>query len=286
MISIVIPALNEADSIGETVASVKQAIAGSELAEAEILVVDDGSSDGTGELASQAGARVVKHPHKAGYGLAVKAGIQNASHETIVIMDADLTYPPQAIPTLVDEYRRGHDLVIGARSGQHYNPTLFKGPLRAVLKFLVEFIAERPVPDVNSGLRVFNRETVKGYLPHLCDTFSFTTSQTLAYMLTGRFVGFVPIDYAERVGVTKVRMFRDSLKTLQYIVQAIIYYNPLKLFLLVTAACLMFSVLGFAVAFFTKIAAPYYLAVGGVLMSMLIFCLGLLADLLRQIMGK
>jgi hypothetical protein len=135
-------------------------------------------------------------------------------------------------------------------------------------------------------LRVFSRKTVSGYLPHLCNTFSFTTSMTLAYMLTGRFVTYLPIPYHERVGATKVKLLKDSLRTLQYIVQAIIYYNPLKLFLLLTLITVGLAVAGFVTAAITGLNAPYFLGVGGLLMSIVVFALGLLADLLRQILVR
>ncbi len=286
MISIVIPALNEAGGIAGTIDSLQQALSDSPEAGAEILVVDDGSSDATARIAAAAGASVVRHPHNVGYGQALKSGIRAARHDTIVIIDADLTYPAQSIPELVAEFRKGFDMVVGARTGHHYTGSVFKGPLRDILKFLVEFSAGRSIPDANSGLRVFSRATIAGYLPHLCNTFSFTTSLTLAYMLTGRFVTYVPIPYHERVGKTKVKLLKDSLLTLQYIVQAIIYYNPLKLFLLLTLITIMLAVSGFLAAAITGLHAPYLLGIGGLLMSIAVFALGLLADLLRQILVR
>ncbi|NCA70770.1 MAG: glycosyltransferase family 2 protein [Sphingobacteriia bacterium] len=286
MISIVIPALNESGGIQGTIESLRQILSKTPEADPEILVVDDGSDDDTGRLAAEAGATVVRHPHNVGYGQALKSGILAARYETIVIIDADLTYPAEAIPALVAEFNHGFDMVVGARSGHHYEGSMFKGPLRQVLKFLVEFSAGRPIPDANSGLRVFNRETIRGYLPHLCNTFSFTTSLTLAYMLTGRFVSYLPISYHARVGKTKVRLFKDSLRTLQYIVQAIIYYNPLKLFILLTLITIALAITGFATAALTGLNAPYFLGVGGLLMSILVFALGLIADLLRQILVR
>lgn len=286
MITIVIPAYNEAGGIRGTVESLRLTLSTTSEADAEILVVDDGSSDDTAGLAAQAGATVIRHPHNVGYGQALKSGILAARNDTIAIIDADLTYPAEVIPSLVAELRKGFDMVVGARTGHHYEGSVFKGPLRQILKFLVEFSAGRHIPDANSGLRVFSRQTILGYLPHLCNTFSFTTSLTLAYMLTGRFVTYVPIPYHERVGRTKVRLFKDSLRTLQYIVQAILYYNPLKIFLLLTLITMGLSVTGFVIAAMTGLNAPYFLGVGGLLMAIIVFALGLIADLLRQILVR
>jgi glycosyltransferase involved in cell wall biosynthesis len=286
MISIIIPALNEADGIGSTIDALRQVLDEADEPEAEIVVVDDGSSDDTGRIAAEAGAKVVRHPHNVGYGQSLKTGIVAASHDTIVIIDADRTYPAEAIPRLLAHFRDGFDMVVGARTGHHYEGGAFKGPLRQILKFVVEFSAGRAIPDANSGLRIFSRETIQPYLPHLCNTFSFTTSLTLAYMMTGRFVDYLPIDYHERVGRTKVRLFMDSLRTLQYIVQAIIYYSPLKLFLLLTLLTILLAIGGFLTAAITGLNAPYFLGVGGLLVSILVFSLGLLADLLRQILVR
>lgn len=282
MISIVIPALNEEHAIGATIESLRKVLFEAGFQDAEILVVDDGSSDQTGAKAIEAGANVVRHPHNIGYGRALKRGIRAAKYDTIVMIDADLTYPAQTIPALLKEYERGFDMVVGARTGQHYRESALKAPLRTFLKGLVEFTAGREVPDVNSGLRVFSKQSISNHLDHLCDTFSFTTSLTLAYMLTGRFVCYINVPYHARVGSTKVRLLRDSLRTLQYIVQAIVYYNPIKIFLLLSMLCLTLCATGIAGNIVTHSEFCSFLAAGGLLFSVLMFGLGLLADLLRQ----
>jgi len=282
MISIVIPAYNEEPAIGRTLADIRSAVA--PFDSAELIVVDDGSTDRTASLAVEAGARVISHPHNIGYGRSLKDGINAASHDLVAIIDADGTYPAAEIPRLVAEFQRGFDLVVGTRSGIHYRESWLKAPLRVVLTFLVEFTAGRRVPDVNSGLRVFRRSTIVPYFPQLCDTFSFTTSMTLAYMLTGRFVQYVPIGYGSRIGPTKVRLVRDALRTLQYIVQGIVYYNPVKMFLLLAIAALVVGLAGALVALAWSPAAALTVSVAAVLFTLVIFALGLVADLLRQIL--
>jgi polyisoprenyl-phosphate glycosyltransferase len=250
----------------------------------EVIVVDDGSSDGTGETAAAAGARVETHPHNVGYGHSLKTGIQAATYETIVITDADGTYPIESIPALVTRFRDGFDMVVGARSGRHYKESLLKMPLRWILRQLVEFTAGRHIPDINSGLRVFKRSTAIGYFSHLCDTFSFTTSMTLAYVMTGRFVGYETIDYLPRVGRTKVKLLKDSFKTLQYILEASIYYNPLRIFFAMALAILLSSAGSLLLALLTGLTVFYFVGVGGVIVAGLVMAIGLLAVLLRQIM--
>jgi polyisoprenyl-phosphate glycosyltransferase len=283
MISVVIPAYNEASAIERTVSDIRSTLGLGPLF--EVIVVDDGSTDQTGTIARKSGAKVIRHPHNIGYGRALKDGITAAVYETIVIIDADGTYQARDIPRIVAELDRGFDLAVGARSGAAVNDSWIKAPLRRLLKFLVEFTSGRRVPDVNSGLRAFRRSAIVPYFPQLCETFSFTTSMTLAYLLTGRFVSYVPITYADRVGTTKVRLLRDTLRTLQYIVQGIVYYNPVKMFLLLSAGALA---VGLVAALFLELAGngveAFTIAVGGVLTAILVFALGLVADLLRQIL--
>jgi glycosyltransferase involved in cell wall biosynthesis len=285
-VSVVIPAYNEENGIGLTVRSIRDVFRRAGFGAYEIVVVDDGSSDMTAHHAHEAGARVVTHPHNVGYGRSLKDGIAAARHDTIVITDADGTYPVERIPDLLQQYTRGFDMAVGQRTGEHYKESAIKAPLRSILKYLVEFTAGRRIPDINSGLRVFRRDTVLPYFQHLCDTFSFTTSLTLAYMMTGKFVAYLPMDYHSRIGKTKVRLFRESLRTLQYIVQAIIYYNPLKIFLIMSALCLLFAAFTLVVAMIFQITSAFILSVGSILVAILVFALGLLADLLKQIMTK
>jgi glycosyltransferase involved in cell wall biosynthesis len=286
MISIVIPALNEARSIGATVMDISAAVVAAKLEPFEIIVVDDGSTDDTGKLASEAGARIVRHPHSVGYGRSLKKGIEAATFDTIAICDADGTYPAAAIPKLVELYNEGFDMVVGQRHGPHYRQSAIKVPLRALLRFLVEWTAGCRIPDVNSGLRVFSRDTAIKYFPQLCDTFSFTTSMTLAYLMRKRFVAYYKIEYFERAGSSKVRLFRDSLRTLQYIIEAIVYYNPLKIFLLFSLICATAAALMMIVSLSFSIATGIMLSIAIAMAGIIMFGIGLLAVLLKQIMDK
>ena len=282
MISVIVPAFNEAEGVGQTLTEIADALAAG--GDCEILLVDDGSEDDTAEIAERAGATVLRHPHNAGYGKSLKDGIRAARHDTVVICDADGSYSPEAIPELVAEFRRGVDMVVGAR--QDYRDSLWKSPLRRILRWLVEYTAGRRIPDVNSGLRVFSRQTILPFLPTLSDSFSFTTSLSLAYMMSHRFVVHHPIAYRPRRGVSKVRLVRDSLRTLQYIVQAVLYYNPLKIFILLSALCVALALAGGLLWLALRSPGGLWLAVGGLLSAILVFCLGLLADLLKQILDR
>lgn len=225
--TVLVPALNEEQGIADVIRRLSTL-----QPKPEIIVIDDGSSDTTGDLARSAGAKVIVHPMSGGYGRSLKDGILAAGNDVIVITDADGTYPIERIPDLLKEFDKGHDMVVGARQGKHYRGTFLKMPARLVFKWLVEFTTGRRIPDINSGLRVFRKSTMLPYMNDLCSGFSFTTTITLIYCLTGKFIQYLPIDYAKRSGSSKVRIVRDSIRTLQYITEVIALYNPLKLFVL------------------------------------------------------
>lgn len=282
MISVVIPAFNEERAVRATVEAVRAALAKADAADAEIIVVDDGSSDRTAEEAEQVGAHVIRKPQNIGYGHSLKVGIKAANYDTIVIIDADGTYPAESIPDLLAQFRRGFDMVVGSRTGKFYRESWLKAPLRRVLQMLVEFTAGRAIPDVNSGLRVFSRKTIMPFFDHLSDAFSFTTSATLAYMLRRKYVEYVPIPYNQRVGSTKVRLFRDSLRTLQYITQAILFYNPLKIFLVLVFGLVLGAAVLLALGLLFGMTFASTLGIQSLIAAALVFAIGMLADLIRQ----
>jgi glycosyltransferase involved in cell wall biosynthesis len=286
MLSVVIPAFDEEDAIGQTVKAVKETLAASDIAPFEIIVVDDGSADRTREIAAAEGARIVRHLQNLGYGRSLKDGIEAARYGAIAISDADGTYPVGDIPRLFAIYQTGYHMVVGSRTGEHYRESIFKSPLRWILQHLVEYTASRKVPDINSGLRIFSREHATTYFQRLCDTFSFTTSLTLAFMMNGLFVVYVPIDYYKRVGKTKVRLLSDSLRTLQYIAEAAVYYNPLRIFMLLSILLLAASVILVGVNVYLRTVGLFYIAIGCVMMSIQTFATGLIAALLKQILQQ
>tara|TARA_B100000212_G_scaffold313067_1_gene265737 strand:- start:1408 stop:2292 length:885 start_codon:yes stop_codon:yes gene_type:complete len=284
MVSLLIPAYNEEQSIIDTIESAKLLFKNLKVKDFEIIVINDGSTDKTKEYASKTGVKIITHPQNLGYGFSLKNGIKNAKFQTIIITDADQTYPLDEVPKLYTEYKKGFDMVVGKRVG--YKESIFKIILRKILKFVVEFAAGRRIPDINSGLRIFKKDTIKEYLPHLCETFSFTTSATLAYMMNGKFVSYVPINYGKRKGKSKVSLMRDSFKTIFYIMQTVTYYNPLKIFMLFSLVCVLFSLIGFLGSIFFNLNSGFLLGIGGLLVALITISIGLLADLLKQILSK
>lgn len=287
MISIILPCYNEENSIETNISKIKEELVKINK-EFEIIVVDDGSTDSSKKKLKNLDIKLLSHPHNMGYGAALKTGIKNSKFDTIVISDIDGSYPPKHIPDLINIYEEsfqegnGYDMVVGARKGKEYDGSFMKFLFRKLLKFLVEWTTGRDIVDINSGLRVFSKKTVSNYLQQLCNTFSFTTSLTLAYMLNSKFVKYESIDYDARMGNSHVRIFRDSLRTLQYIVEAIIYYNPLKLFLLFFIFFILVSIFFLILSVSTKsILLMIIMGVSMVIAFTSLF-FGFLLDLIRQ----
>jgi len=281
-VSIVIPCFNESEVIHDTINSTKLVLDRMNLDSYEIIVVDDGSDDKTGETAKKCGAKVIFNPNNVGYGRSLKNGINAANFDTIVIFDGDGTYPIDKIPNLMEEYQKNFDMVVGERKGIYYWESRSKKILRIILKLLVEFSTGTKIADINSGFRVFSKNTIAKYFNNLSDVFSFTTTATLSYILTKRHISYVPIEYQKRVGKTKVRFIRDSLRTLQSILQTILIYNPIKIFIVFSLFTLILSFLyiSFGVGFGHY--ASIWIGLVGIFAAIIILCTGFLAYLISR----
>lgn len=286
MISVVMPAFNEAEAVAATIEEIKGVLEKAGYEGFEIIVVDDGSTDGTAEIAAKAGAKVVKNLQNLGYGRSLKNGITAATNDIIAITDADSTYPADAIPGMVETHRQGIHMVVGQRTGIYMNERSIKAPLRLALKWLVEFTTGRKIPDANSGLRVFSRAEIIPHFNRLSDKYSFTTSVTLAYMLTQKYVVYVPVEYKKRLGHTTVSVLKDTLQTFQYIVQTILYFNPIKIFLVTAMMVGALSLIGIVLSAIYSWDPGLWVGFGGLFLTILIFVLGLLAEQLRQLMWE
>jgi glycosyltransferase involved in cell wall biosynthesis len=227
--SLLIPAYNEEDCIEETIHALREVLDPTGL-EYELIVINDGSTDCTAERAQAAGARVINQPANGGYGLSLKTGIRHAQYDWCAIIDADGTYPVGQLPELLQNIP-DFDMVVGARTGKVYQGSLFKRLGRIALTTMVNYVVGRKIPDVNSGMRIFRKEIALAHTRRISAGFSFTTTLTLAMLLEHHFVRYIPIQYFPRVGNSKVKMGKDTLRMLQIVSSAMLYYNPLKLFL-------------------------------------------------------
>lgn len=281
-ISIIIPAKNEASAIAATIRSAREVFTAAGIAP-EIIVVNDGSTDATASNAEAEGAMVINHPENLGYGAALKSGIRQASHDWIAITDADGTYPLDQFPLLLPHVPM-FDMVVGARTGKYYEGGVTKQIARLLFRWLSEFVTGRRIPDINSGMRIFRRDFILSQWDHISSGFSFTTTLTLSMMLNGLFVKYVPISYHARVGKSHVRYWKDTLRSAQLIVQVSLWYNPIKLSLLLSSMALVLSLAAAVlVRFIAGYAAIIILVWAGVLMAMLFFALGALSYVCRHI---
>ncbi len=231
-VSVVVPAFNEEGAINETIEQLDITLRNSNY-NYEIIVVDDASTDGTSArlgAMSVAGLKVIRHSRNRGYGGALKTGVRAATSPIIVITDADGTYPNERIAELVG--RLGEkDMIVGSRTGKNVRIPLIRRPAKWFIGQLANYLARYKIPDINSGLRVFKRETLLKYLHILPDGFSFTTTITLAMLTCGDEVEYIPIDYAHRVGKSKIKPIRDTLNFIQLIIRTILLFEPLRIFL-------------------------------------------------------
>lgn len=280
-ISVVVPAYNEAEAIGQVMADLHAELTKRRL-EFEILVVDDGSSDDTAKAVDPAHARVISHPTNGGYGRALLTGIEAAKYDWVLMIDADGSYPPAEILKLL-EYAPAFDLVIGAREGAHFWGTPTKTFLRWVYLRLASFVVGARVPDANSGLRLVRKSLVDQQALVRCLGYSFTTTMTLSFLMQGRFVKYMPIEFRARSGGhSKVKPFRDVLRTLQLMTEVIIIYNPLKLFATVAAWIGALAGVFFVGSFLG--GGPIFLLCGmfAALGSFFSFAIGCLLDSIRM----
>lgn len=268
-VSVVIPARDEERGLPVTLAALREVESrlGMPL---EIVVVDDGSHDGTARVALEAGARVCAHPASAGYGRSLKTGIAAASHDLIAIVDADGTYPVEELPALLALAER-FDMVVGARTGPHFR-RLRRSPTQAMFLVLTNFVTGRRLRDPNSGFRVFRRADVLPLLHRLPNGFSFTTTLSLVQTLNGAFVHFHPIEYRPRIGSSKVRFVLDALRAGQGMLEVVLQYNPLKAFL---AFAIVPIVMAGVVALLPVSTAAKGVAFVAVATSAMIFALGM-----------
>jgi glycosyltransferase involved in cell wall biosynthesis len=281
-VTVVIPVYNERDAITPVLDSLRT-IAAREGLDAEVIVVDDGSTDGTADVAAAQGARVISIPMNVGYGAALRRGIEAAQHSRIVIVDGDASYPIEYAGEMLRRLER-FDLVIGRRTGTTYYRSLLSYPFRVAYLLLVWFVVGRRVPDPNSGFRAFRRETITEFLPVMCHGFSFTTSMTTLYLLSGRTVDYLPIPYNKRIGSSKIRFVRDMLRTGQLLCSVILLYNPIKLFILLAAATFLAGAGMLGVSLLGPGRTPLW--VSGtlfILFSGVFLCFGFLADLVANL---
>jgi len=274
-VTIIIPAYNEEEGILDLIAKLK------ELPENyDILIVDDGSTDSTYRLAANTGVKVIRHPYNKGYGAALKTGIMNAETDVVMLMDADGQHKPSDI-TKVLQYINEYDMVVGARTRGSKIP-LIRRLGHKILYETARYLSGTKIPDLNSGFRAIKKSVATEFMRILPNSFSFTTTITLACIKSGYNVKYVPISTPKRVGKSKIKLFRDGFNFLMMILKTIMLFDSLKVFLPI--AIILF-ILGFLDLLY-EVIFNFNVSTTSILLiisGLLIFFFGLLADQVASI---
>jgi glycosyltransferase involved in cell wall biosynthesis len=271
LISVVLPAKNEAAALAELLPRLRVA-----WAHAEIIVVDDGSTDNTAAICEANSVRVVRQPYSMGNGAAIKRGAREATGDILVFMDADGQHDPALIVRLVDRLAQGYDMVVGARdwSGQ---AGVGRGIANTLYNWLASGITGFDVKDLTSGFRAVRADKFREFLHLLPNGFSYPTTITMAFFRSAYAVAYEPIPVATRIGKSHIRPIRDGIRFLLIIFKIATLYSPLKLFVPASAA---FFVLGAGYYFYTFVTIHRFTNMSMLLFSasVIVFLIGLISE--------
>jgi glycosyltransferase involved in cell wall biosynthesis len=278
-ISVVIPAKNEAASIGQVVTAINNT-----LSVAEIIVVDDGSTDETATIAEKLGAKVVRQPYPIGNGAAIKTGVRQASGDIIVFMDGDGQHNPNDIPRLIEKLEQGYDMAVGAR-GQESQASLGRSLANRFYNHLASYMANQQILDLTSGFRAVYRDKFLEFIYLLPNGFSYPTTITMSFFRAGYTVAYIPITAHKRQGKSHLRPLSDGIRFLLIIFKIATLYSPLKIFAPISA-CFFF--LGSSYGLYTLIYLSKFTNMSALwlMASILIFLIGLVSEQITQLIYK
>ena len=279
-ISVVIPAHNEAASIGDIVKRSSIVLEAGKLSH-EIIVVDDGSEDDTAENARSFGAVVIRHPYPIGNGAAIKTGIRNTRGNILVMLDADGQHAPEDIPRLL-ERMSAYDMTVGARD-RHSATRLHRDFANAFYNKFASYVCKRKIDDLTSGFRAIRAVIAREFVSLLPNTFSYPTTLTLAVVRSGYSLTYVPITTARRIGKSKIRLFRDGARFLLILLKIPTLFSPMRVFLPVSF--FMFAAgLGYGLFRIFTLDGRYGPTSAMLLtMSVVVFMVGLVSEQVAQL---
>ena len=284
-VSVILPVFNEVSHLTQEIDRIKASLDASEYAY-EILVVDDGSTDGSSELLQTIdGIRLIRFTENRGSGTARRIGTEAALGEIVVWTDVDMTYPNADIPQLVKELE-GHDQVVGARTSEEGTAKFFRVPAKWLIRKLASYLSATNIPDLNSGFRAFRRDVALQFVNMLPKGFSCVTTMTMTFLANGYSVKYVPIEYLQRAGESKFHWWRDTQQYLTQVVRLVMSYEPLRVFI---PLAMTLTLLAFGKLTFDLIVHPLRVATNTLLIffaAFQTFAIGLLADLVVRLQRR
>jgi len=259
--SIVIPARNEADGLARVLPQLALHLPPA----AEVIVVDDGSDDGTAAVCAEHGVRVLTHPYPKGNGAAIKTGARAAKGDVIIFMDADGQHKPEDIPQLVEQFNKGYDMVVGARqSGSQAG--FHRAAANDIFSRFASWMVMQPIADLTSGFRVVRASRFRQFLYLLPNGFSYPTTITMSFFRAGYSVAYVPIHTPRRsTGASHIHPLKDGLRFLLIIIRIGTLFSPQKLFLPISASFFLTALAYYLYTYttsgrFTNMSALLFLA--------------------------
>ncbi|MCK4620794.1 MAG: glycosyltransferase family 2 protein [Desulfuromonadales bacterium] len=270
-VSIILPAKNEEQNLKQLLPGLLQNCPG-----AEIIVIDDGSTDGTVGICRSNGVKVVSHPYNMGNGAAVKTGARAAKGEVLVFMDADGQHDPEEVPRLLEMLGKGYDMVVGARNARS-QASIGRLFANSLYNRLASWMTGHTIKDLTSGFRAVKADKFREFLRLLPNGFSYPTTSTMAFFRSGYAVAYLPVNVRQREGKSHIRLFSDGFRFLLIIFRIGTLYSPLKLFLPISLG--YFSI-GLSYYFYTFFTVGRFTNMSALLLSVsvLVFLVGLVSE--------
>jgi glycosyltransferase involved in cell wall biosynthesis len=278
-VSIILPAKNEAAALDDLLPRLRAA-----QPNAEIIVVNDGSTDATPEVCARYGARMLIHPYSMGNGAAIKTGARAARGRILVFMDADGQHREDDVAALLEKLDERYDMAVGARSWSS-QASVHRGLANVMYNKLASWVVEKPVLDLTSGLRAARAAKFRKFLHLLPNGFSYPTTITMSFFRAGYTVGYVPITAQKRVGKSHVRVLKDGMRFFVIIFKICTLYSPLKIFLPISAFFFLTGLGYYLYSFFTSHRFTNMSALLFVT-AVLVFLIGLVSEQITLLMYK